>query len=161
MLSPRAAFILAIALAAAVFATYSPALNFKFILDDHRFVNDPRVQSPGHLWEYFTSYVWSQFTGGPSSFYRPVFTLVMRLNFILSGMSPWGWHLVSVMTHLLVAGLVGLLGLEAAAGSGCSSNCGDLVCATSRPDRICGVGYRTRSVDDRRRPRHSASLSVV
>lgn len=109
MLSPRTAFILAVALAAAVFATYSPTLNFKFILDDHRFVNDPRVQSPGHLWEYFTSYVWSQFTGGPSSFYRPVFILFMRLNFVLSGMSPWGWHLVSIVTHLLVAGLLGLL----------------------------------------------------
>lgn len=109
ILSPLSTWIATVVVAFAVLAVYSPALNFKFILDDHRFVNDRRVQSPGHLWEYFTSYVWSQFPGGPSSFYRPVFILFMRLNFILSGISPWGWHLISILTHLLVGGLLGFL----------------------------------------------------
>jgi len=94
---------------AGVFAIYSPALNFQFVLDDHRFVGDPRLQSPGHVWEYFTSYVWAQVPGGPLSFYRPAFVLWLRLNFILSGMSPWGWHLLSVVKHLSVAVLLGLL----------------------------------------------------
>ncbi len=87
---------------------YSPALNFQFILDDHRFVSDPRLQFPGHVWEYFTSYVWAQVQAGPVSFYRPLFVFWLRLNFILSEMSPWGWHLVSILKHLLVAGLLGL-----------------------------------------------------
>jgi len=109
LLSPLNFSIVAIALVICIFAVYSPALNFQFILDDHRFVNDPRVQSSGHIWEYFTNYVWAQFTGGPSSFYRPVFVLWMRLNFILSEMSPWGWHLLSIVKHVLVAILLGLL----------------------------------------------------
>lgn len=109
MLSPLAARTLAVALAAVVFAVYRPALNFQFILDDHRFVADPRVQSPGHVWEYFTSYVWAQVTGGPLSFYRPLFLLWMRLNFIVCGDSPWGWHLLSVGKHVTVAALLGLL----------------------------------------------------
>jgi len=50
-------------------------LNFQFILDDHSFAGDIRLQQAGHVWEYFTIYVWSQFTGGPLSFYRPVFLL--------------------------------------------------------------------------------------
>ena len=100
---------MATALAAAVIAVYSPALNFQFILDDHRFLGDPRVQSSGHVWEYFTNYVWSQFAGGPSSFYRPVFALWMRINFLLNGTSPWGWHLLSIVKHLSVAVLLGLL----------------------------------------------------
>ena len=91
-LSPLAFCIVAIALAAAVFAIYTPALNFQFVLDDHRFAGDIRLQQTGHVWEYFTSYVWAQFTGGPSSFYRPVFLLWLRLNFILSEASPWGWQ---------------------------------------------------------------------
>ena len=70
-LSPLTLGMVAVALAATVVAIYSPALDFKSILDDHRYVGDPRIQSPGHLWEYFTTYVWAQFTGGPSSFYRP------------------------------------------------------------------------------------------
>jgi len=109
LLSVRNFFIVTVALVIGIFAAYGPALNFQFILDDHRFVNDPRVQSSGHVWEYFTNYVWAQFTGGPTSFYRPVFVLWMRLNFILCEMSPWGWHLLAIVKHALVAILLGLL----------------------------------------------------
>ena len=109
MLSPLTACLLAVALVAGVFAIYSPALHFQFVLDDHRFVGDPRLQSPGHLGEYFTSYVWAQVPGGPLSFYRPLFVLWMRLNFILSGLSPWGWHLLSIVKHVGVAVLLGWL----------------------------------------------------
>lgn len=108
-LSPLAFSVIAAALAAAVFAVYSPALNFEFILDDHHFVGDPRLQSAGHVWEYFTNYVWAQVAGGPSSFYRPLFLLWLRLNFILSETSPWGWHLLSIGKHVSVAILLGLL----------------------------------------------------
>ena len=109
LLSPLTACLLAVALVAGVFAIYSPALHFQFVLDDHRFVGDPRLQSPGHLGEYFTSYVWAQVPGGPLSFYRPLFVLWMRLNFILSGLSPWGWHLLSIVKHVAVAVLLGWL----------------------------------------------------
>lgn len=109
LLSPLTVCILAVVLAAGVFAIYSPALNFQFVLDDHRFVGDPRLQSPGHVWEYFTNYVWAQVPGGPASFYRPLFVLWLRLNYILSGMSPWGWHLLSIAKHLSVAILLGVL----------------------------------------------------
>ena len=45
----------------------------------------------------------------PPSFYRPVFLLWMRLNFILAELSPWGWHLLSIAKHLLVGIVLGLL----------------------------------------------------
>jgi protein O-mannosyl-transferase len=109
LLSPRTFFIASFSLAALVIAVYYPALNFQFILDDHNFTNDPRLQSSGHVWEYFSNWVWAQFRGGPISFYRPLFILWLRLNFILSGLSPWGWHLLSVIKHLAVALLLGLL----------------------------------------------------
>ncbi|MGB7284317.1 MAG: tetratricopeptide repeat protein [Candidatus Acidiferrum sp.] len=108
-LSLRTVLIIAATLVAVVFAVYSPALHFQFILDDHRFTGDPRLQSSGHLWEYFTSFVWAQIPGGPLSFYRPLFLLWLRLNFVLSGASPWGWHLLSVAKHVSVAVLLGLL----------------------------------------------------
>ena len=109
LFSTRTACIVAVVLAAGIFGIYSPALDFQFVLDDHRFVGDPRLQSPGHVLEYFTSYVWAQVPGGPWSFYRPIFVTWLRLNFILNGMSPWGWHLLSIMKHLSVAVLLGLL----------------------------------------------------
>jgi protein O-mannosyl-transferase len=108
-LSPRAFFALALCCAALVFAIYSRSLNFQFILDDHRFTTDPRIQESGYIWSYFSNYVWAQFTGGPPSFYRPVFLLWMRINFMLSALSPWGWHLLSIAKHVVVAALLGML----------------------------------------------------
>jgi protein O-mannosyl-transferase len=109
LLSLRSAGIVAATLTAVVFAVYGAALNFQFVLDDHRFVGDPRLQSPGYVWEYFTSYVWAQVPGGPLSFYRPVFVLWLRLNHIFCGASPWGWHLLSIVKHVSVAVLLGLV----------------------------------------------------
>jgi protein O-mannosyl-transferase len=109
LLSPRAAAILSAVVAVAVFAVYSPSLNFQFILDDHRFTGDPRIQSAGHIWEYFTSFAWAQTSGGPMSFFRPIFVSWLRLNFILAGASPWGWHLLSIAKHAAAALLLGLL----------------------------------------------------
>lgn len=109
LLSLRSFLLVALCLAVVVFAVYSPSLNFQFILDDHRFTGDPRIQSPDHVWDYFANFVWAQFTGGPPSFYRPLFLLWLRINFILSAMSPWGWHALSIVKHLAVAVLLGLL----------------------------------------------------
>lgn len=107
--APFNSLVIVLAIAAGVLAVYAPSLHYQFILDDHRFTSDPRVQSPGHVWEYFSNYVWAQFTGGPQIFYRPLFVLWMRTNFILSAMSPWGWHLLSIVKHVVVAILFYLL----------------------------------------------------
>ena len=107
--SARAFFLLALGLAVFAFAVYSPSLKFQFILDDHRFTSDPRIQEAGHLWDYFANYVWAQFTGAPPSFYRPIFLVWMRLNFLINELSPWGWHLLSIAKHISVALLLGML----------------------------------------------------
>lgn len=108
-LSPRTVFWLASAVVALIVAVYARSLNFQFVLDDHRFTADPRIQEAGHIWDYFANYVWAQFTGGPSSFYRPVFVLWVRLNFVLACLSSWGWHLLSIAKHVAVAALLALL----------------------------------------------------
>lgn len=108
-ISSRVTLVLALVLAGIVFAVYSRSFGFQFILDDHRFTSDPRIQNGDHVWDYFTSFVWAQFTGGPPSFYRPVFLLWMRLNFLLSALSPWGWHFLSITKHVSVAALLGVL----------------------------------------------------
>ena len=109
LLSRPVFLVLALCLVVLVFAVYSPSLGFQFIIDDHRYTADPRIQDAGHVWEYFTSFVWAQFTGGPNSFYRPAFLLWMRFNFLLNGLDSWGWHLLSILKHILVAGLLGCL----------------------------------------------------
>lgn len=96
-------------LLAVVFAVYYPSLKFGFILDDHRFTLEPRIQESGHIVDYFSNFVWAQFTGGPPSFYRPVFLLWMRLNYLISELSPWGWHFLSIAKHVLVTFVLGVL----------------------------------------------------
>jgi protein O-mannosyl-transferase len=110
--SPRISFVLALCCIVFVFAVYSRSLDFQFVLDDHRFTADPRIRESGHVWDYFANYVWAQFTGGPPSFYRPVFVLWMRVSFLLSALSPWGWHLLSIAKHVGVAALLGMLTLK-------------------------------------------------
>lgn len=105
----RITFAFALGCIVIVFAVYSRSLDFQFVLDDHRFTADPRIQESGHVWDYFANYVWAQFTGGPPSFYRPVFALWMRVSFLLSALSPWGWHLLSIAKHVAVAILLGML----------------------------------------------------
>lgn len=109
VLPPWKFLFLAIALLAGIVVVYYPTLDYQFILDDHRFVSDPRVQSSGHVGEYFSNYVWAQFVGGPPSFYRPLFILWLRANYILNEMSPWAWHLLSVLKHVGAASLLALL----------------------------------------------------
>lgn len=101
--------LLVLASACLVFAVYSRSLGFQFILDDHRYTSDPRIQESGHLWDYFTNYVWAQFVGGPPSFYRPIFAVWLRVNYVLAALSPWGWHFLSICKHLVVGALLGLL----------------------------------------------------
>lgn len=108
-LPPRTFFALAVGCAGLILAIYSPSLQFQFILDDHRFTADPRIQEAGHLWDFLTSYVWAQFVGGPPSFYRPMFGLWMRINYMFSMLSPWGWHFLSIAKHVAVATLLGVL----------------------------------------------------
>ena len=109
LLSTRTLLAIAFCCLVLLFVVYGQSLRFQFILDDHRFTADRRIQESGHIWDYFASFVWAQFHGGPPSFYRPVFLLWMRINFLLSGLSPWGWHLLSITKHALVAALLGVL----------------------------------------------------
>lgn len=50
----------ALVLIAAVFAVYSPSLDYQFILDDHHYLGDPGIQTSGHIWDYFRTQVWAQ-----------------------------------------------------------------------------------------------------
>jgi tetratricopeptide (TPR) repeat protein len=38
--------------------------------------------------------------GFPGNFYRPLFLLWLRLNYVLFGTNPWGWHLTTVLAHV-------------------------------------------------------------
>src|SRR5438045_5107438 len=42
----------------------------------------------------------------PASFYRPLFLIWLRINYAIFGTSARGWHLASILMHVLATALV-------------------------------------------------------
>ncbi len=103
-------------------AVYSRSLFCGFIRDDlPQIVNNPQVQSWQYLPEILTSHLWSHMAGYHALFYRPLFSLWMLVINTLGGLSPWFWHLSSILLHVACTYLVyclskRLIGSEVGAG---------------------------------------------
>jgi hypothetical protein len=93
------------------FAVYSPTLRYQFVHDDRgQIVENPAVHSWRAVPSYFTSYVWAGVLPGQlGNYYRPLFLLWLRINEVICGSHAWGWHLSTILAHLLTTFLVYLL----------------------------------------------------
>ena len=97
-------------LLAAVFLLYIPTTSYQFVYDDpYQITNNSHVHSWRFLPVYFTQNVWSQLPNNGTNLYRPLFLVWLRLNYALFGPDSAGWHLTTVLMHVLVTGLVYLL----------------------------------------------------
>jgi len=97
--------IVACALAALV---YVATLSFGFVYDDvPQILKNPAIQNWQYLPQYFTAHVWAAiYPGSSGNYYRPLFLLWLRLNYALFGPQAWGWHLTSIVCHVLATWLV-------------------------------------------------------
>jgi Tfp pilus assembly protein PilF len=101
----------ALLVAAAAALPYLQTLAFGFVFDDHgQIAGNPRVQSWRHLAGYFTGDVWRSPAGFPGNYYRPLFLLWLLVNYTLFDGWPVGWHLTSVLLHVLASLMVWLVG---------------------------------------------------
>ena len=96
---------------ALTFAVYSPTLRYQFVHDDGgQIVENPAVHSWRAVPSYFSSHVWQAVDPEDlGNYYRPLFLLWLRVNDAVFGNQPWGWHLTTILTHLLTTLLVYLL----------------------------------------------------
>jgi len=99
---------------AVVFLSYLDTLWFQFVLDDRfQIVDNTWLRSWRYLPRYFTGDVWSflhpTFRG---NLYRPLFLLWLRIQYIVFGLNPWGWHFCTVLAHVAVTALVYCLSLR-------------------------------------------------
>jgi tetratricopeptide (TPR) repeat protein len=96
---------------ALAFLAYVATLGFQFVYDDKpQIVQNPAVHAWRYLPRYFTSHVWAEISpraGG--NYYRPLFLVWFRLNHALFGLNPQGWHLTTVLWHVLATYLVFVL----------------------------------------------------
>jgi tetratricopeptide (TPR) repeat protein len=88
--------------------TYLGTVRFGFVYDDRsQILSNPFIQSWNYLPHYFVSSLWDNLLPlGARNYYRPLFTLWMRVNYALFASRPLGWHIASVLLHLLVTWLV-------------------------------------------------------
>src|SRR5208337_689239 len=74
--------------------------------DDTQVVKNPYVQSFRYLKEIFTTNVWSFAGATATNLYRPMMTLGYLVCYKLFGIRAYGFHLVSLLLHVLVVLLV-------------------------------------------------------
>ena len=79
-----------------------------FVYDDHTQVtNNPYLRSFHHFREIFTTTVWSYMgVEGVTNYYRPVMTLAYAACYRLFGPLAYGFHLVSLLLHVVAVLLV-------------------------------------------------------
>ena len=96
------------------FLVYAATLKYEFVYDDVGIiVNNPVVHSWRFVPRFFTEHVWGYlYPNAPGNYYRPVFMLWLLINHTLFGDAPFGWHLTTLLTHLLATFLVYRLALR-------------------------------------------------
>jgi len=91
------------------FLAYANSLGGEFVFDDtDQIVENQNIRSWDNLQKAFTTHVWAfrdqsstLDTPPPLPYYRPLFTVMLTLEYHIFGLWPQGWHLVSLLLHIL------------------------------------------------------------
>jgi len=91
------------------FLGYANSLGGEFVFDDtDQIVENQNIRSWDNLQKAFTTHVWAfransgaLETPPPLPYYRPLFTVMLTVEYHLFGLWPQGWHLVSLLLHIL------------------------------------------------------------
>src|SRR5208337_2652811 len=90
------------------FLAYLSTLSFGFVYDDKPvIVDNPVIRS----WDSLTYYLLPQAASNVAqpaggSFYRPISVLWLRLNYVIFGLNPAGWHVALLAGHVFMTYLV-------------------------------------------------------
>jgi tetratricopeptide (TPR) repeat protein len=107
-LTERAARLALALILVLVFLAYLNTLWFQFVHDDQfQIVQNTWLRSWRYLPRYFTGAVWAfMHPTLPGNYYRPLFLLLFRLEYMAFGLRPWAWHLCTVLMQVGVTALV-------------------------------------------------------
>src|SRR5229473_2944198 len=96
------------------FSLYANALVNGFVYDDHSQIErNPYVHSFTHIGKIFgSSLLAQQGKQAAPNFYRPIVNFGFLLCYKLFGLSPYGFHLISVLLNCVVVWLVFLVSAE-------------------------------------------------
>lgn len=84
--------------------TYAAVPAFGFVYDDlTQILRNPTLLHLSSIPQYFLHHVWSYVPGMPASYYRPLFSVWLNVNYALFGNQPAGWHVAGLFLHLLAS----------------------------------------------------------
>ncbi len=93
-------------MALAAVALYARTIGFGWVFDDNfDVVSNTFVQSFAYLPQWFTTTSWTG-AAGENFLYRPLALLTYALNYQVSALEPWSYHLVNIALHAGVSVLV-------------------------------------------------------
>jgi tetratricopeptide (TPR) repeat protein len=98
--SPKTLFLVMLAAIFFVsFAVYFYTLYNGFVWDDMTQVLENKwIRDVSYLPNMFSENVWS-FQSEHSNYYRPLMHVIYMFTYFVSGLKPWGFHLVNVLLH--------------------------------------------------------------
>lgn len=87
---------------------YAATLALGFVFDDHILIlTNDAIRSWSYFPTYFSSHIWSyRYPHMLANYYRPLFLIWLRLNYLVFGLRAWGWHLTSLLAHVGATWLV-------------------------------------------------------
>lgn len=96
------------------FAVYSNTLFMDFALYDDvsQITENAKIKSLSNVTSFFTTEVWSGIRGATSSYYRPLFTLSLAVDYFFWGEQPLGYHLTNILLHFFAASALYFLALK-------------------------------------------------
>jgi tetratricopeptide (TPR) repeat protein len=88
--------------------TFLGTLRFGFVYHDfEQLAENPFIKSWRYVPEYFHTSVWAHlYPQDPETYYRPLFLLWSLLNYSVFKVRPFGWHVTTLLLHLVVTFLV-------------------------------------------------------
>ncbi len=83
---------------------YAALPGFQFVFDDQRQVlGNPTLLSVSSIPQYFLHHMWSYVPEALASYFRPLFSTWLNLNYALFGTHPGGWHIALLCLHVVAS----------------------------------------------------------
>ncbi len=93
------------------FLIFLNSVSGQFLYDDwYQIERNPSIRSWSFLSSVFSQHVW-EFANSDTNvvgglYYRPIFNLTLLINYQLFGLGVVGWHMVSIVFHLVATAMV-------------------------------------------------------
>jgi protein O-mannosyl-transferase len=101
----------AVALCLIAFLAYAQSLSFDFVYDDDvQVLRNPWIRDLSQAGNFFFTDVWRFSNETTGNYYRPFHMLAHAAGYALSGLNPFGFHLISILFHCVNTLLVALVG---------------------------------------------------